>query len=113
MNNVIDWLLFSLFLYYRDKNCLQIFIAERMYLLMEKEICKRLCKKIGEDDLKSAGLSESSIEYFKSYGYEIWEPVEKDKYIYVFEPDDTNHLFAMEFLSYQGMDEAFQIWKDL
>jgi len=80
---------------------------------MEKEICKKKCKSVSADDLRAHGMSEESVKYFEEYGYEIWEPIEKDKYIYVFEPTDKDYCFAMEFLSYAGMDEAFKIWKEV
>ncbi len=72
-----------------------------------------MCKLINSEDLRNAGMSEDSIKYYEDYGYEIWEPVEKDKYIYVFEPNDKDYKFAMEFLTYQGMDEAFKLWAAL
>lgn len=82
--------------------------------VMEKEIKGKLCKRITSKDLKDNGLSEKSIKYYEDYGYEIWLPVEDAKYIYVYEPDDTtDYKFAMEFLSYKGMDEAFSLWDDL
>lgn len=80
---------------------------------MEKEIGGKLCKKITVDDLKAEGMSEKSLRYAESYGYQIWKPVENAKYIYVYEPDDTDFMFAMEFLSFDGMDKAFSKWDDV
>ncbi|MCR5586278.1 MAG: hypothetical protein K6F77_01950 [Lachnospiraceae bacterium] len=80
---------------------------------MEKVISKRMCKKVTEEDLRKNGISEENIKYAVDYGYEIWEPVEKDKYIYVYEPDDKEYRFSMEFLSYEGMNEVFSKWRAL
>ncbi|MEE3393516.1 MAG: hypothetical protein VZR00_08590 [Lachnospiraceae bacterium] len=69
--------------------------------------------EIGYDDLKKEGLSDKSLNYFKGYGYKIYKPVSEGKYIYVYEPDDTERRFAMEFLSFDGMNKAFEEWDDL
>ncbi len=80
---------------------------------MEKIIDGKKCIKLESADLRDGGMCDTALSYYESYGYEIYKPVDKENSICVYEPDDKDYRFAMEFLSIPGVDSAFCKWNEL